>query len=720
MVPGSDSGSAGRRGESSALDAGLDGPTHDDAALAEAAFADARTVVGSASRLDVLRSTGLLDTASEESFDRLTRLAVHLVGAPAAFVSLVDEWRDFYKSACGLPEPIASAREMRGPTFCHLAVRGTAPLVVRDAAADPLFRAVPTVRTLGVAAYVGVPIVIDGEAVGAFCTIDTRPRDWTGREVEVLTELAASAQREIALRLAVRRGEALAAAAERGEQRVTAVLESISDAFFALDRDWRFTYVNDRAEQVLFRPRAGLLGRPVWEELAPAAGSAFGAMFRRAVRTGQAVSFEEHYAPLDGWLEVRAYPGPEGLAVYFSDITERRLASQALRESEARFRAVQDASPDGSLLGRAVRDGSGAVVDFSFIYANAAAHRILFGDDSPIVGRLMSEAFPQAMAEGRFAEYVRVVETGELWQRDVFHSTAGVPRGLRVTAVKVDDGVHIALADLTDRLRAANDRERALATAERARADAERARGDAEAANAVKAQFLATMSHELRTPLNAIGGYAQLMELGVRGPVTPEQRSDLARIQASQKHLLGLINSVLNYAKLEAGTVQYDIAPVPLAATVRTVESLVGPQMRGKGLAYAFEPCDDGISARADAEKVRQVLLNLLTNAVKFTPAGGRVTICCGDTGDVGGEVWVRVEDTGVGIAPEKLESAFDPFVQVGRQLTTGDEGVGLGLAISRDLARGMGGELSATSAPGVGSVFTLRLPRAEPRAVIL
>jgi signal transduction histidine kinase len=242
--------------------------------------------------------------------------------------------------------------------------------------------------------------------------------------------------------------------------------------------------------------------------------------------------------------------------------------------------------------------------------------------------------------------------------------------------------------------------------------EAERcARAEAERANAAKAEFLAAMSHELRTPLNAIGGYAELLELGIRGPVTPQQVEDLRRIRVNQQHLLGLINSVLNYAKLEAGRVEYDLVEVPLGVAVAAVEALVAPQLRARGLTYDFPGCDPALAARADPEKLRQVVLNLLSNAAKFTAVGGRVTVTCEAAG--ADAVAVRVADTGVGIAPDQLARVFDPFVQVGRRLASNAEGIGLGLAISRDLARGMGGELTAESTPGAGSTFTLTLPAA-------
>jgi PAS domain S-box-containing protein len=236
------------------------------------------------------------------------------------------------------------------------------------------------------------------------------------------------------------------------------------------------------------------------------------------------------------------------------------------------------------------------------------------------------------------------------------------------------------------------------------------ARAEAERANRAKSEFLAVMSHELRTPLNAIGGYAELMEMGIRGPVTPEQREDLRRVQTSQRHLLGLINEVLNYARLETGTVHYDVADVRMRDVLLGAEALVAPQAQAKELALTVAPCPPSLTARADAEKVRQILVNLLSNAVKFTDRGGRVDLDCAAAE---GRVQVLVRDTGIGIAADQLERIFEPFVQVRADLTRIAEGTGLGLAISRDLARGMGGDLTAESTPGEGSTFTLTLPAA-------
>ena len=242
----------------------------------------------------------------------------------------------------------------------------------------------------------------------------------------------------------------------------------------------------------------------------------------------------------------------------------------------------------------------------------------------------------------------------------------------------------------------------------------ERQRAAAEEANRAKSTFLAVMSHELRTPLNAIGGYVQLLELGIHGPVTPAQREALSRVDRSQRHLLRLINEVLNLARIESGRVEYVIEDVPLAAVAAAVEPMIAPQVAAKHLTWECR-VPERLVVRADREKVQQILINLLGNAVKFTPDGGRITVE-GSEEDVGPERAVRltVSDTGIGIAPEKLESVFQPFVQVDASHTRTSEGSGLGLAISRDLARGMGGDLTARSTPGEGSSFTLRLPPAS------
>ncbi len=269
--------------------------------------------------------------------------------------------------------------------------------------------------------------------------------------------------------------------------------------------------------------------------------------------------------------------------------------------------------------------------------------------------------------------------------------------------------LHIA-EDLASRGAVAVDNARLYQEAQAARADAERARATAEAANQSKSAFLAMMSHELRTPLNAIGGYAQLMQEGVSGPVTEQQREYLKRVRVSQAHLEALINGVLDFAKLEAGRLQFEITEFSLADGLAAVVSLVEPQAAAREIRFDYVAGDPDIAVRADTEKVLQIVLNLVSNAVKFTPPGGRVAV---EWGVDGQQAEIRVSDTGSGIPPEKLGAVFEPFIQADRNVHGASHGTGLGLTISRELARHMGGNITVESRVGEGSTFTVTLPLA-------
>jgi PAS domain S-box-containing protein len=325
-----------------------------------------------------------------------------------------------------------------------------------------------------------------------------------------------------------------------------------------------------------------------------------------------------------------------------------------------------------------------------------------------VIGRPLREALPEVAEQGFVELLDHVLETGEPY----------VGLEARVTLARTPDGpaeerfvdfVYSALTDADGRRTGVIVHGADVTAHVLARREAEAARHDAELANRAKSDFLAAMSHELRTPLNAIGGYVELMELGIHGPVTDAQHASLKRVRANQQHLLRLINDVLAFAKVEAGQLELNLESFDGAAMLETILPLIAPQAAAKRIALSVEPCRQHLHAIGDVERVRQVLLNLVGNAIKFTPPDGAVVLSCNAGAD--DSVAFSVNDNGPGIAEDQQVLIFDPFVQVERRLSNPHEGVGLGLAISADLAEAMDGRLTVESTPGEGSTFTLELP---------
>jgi PAS domain S-box-containing protein len=493
-----------------------------------------------------------------------------------------------------------------------------------------------------------------------------------------------------------------------------------------VDRDLRYLRVNDGLAAMNGRSADAHIGKTINEILPGTEGLGLEAMLRGIIDSGKPVqdmsisgmipgSGYRHF--LANYFPVRdAHGSIVGIAAL---VLEQTPAEKALRESEARQRRVAASgivgifewSMDGGIheandaflgmLGYTQDDLGNGLVDWRRMTPEEYA-----SVDAAAVQELLDHGYHGPIAKeyiGKGGRRVPIVVTSALLE--------GSP----------DRGICVCLDDSARRAAEAEQRERnrerelSLAAERAARADAEAARRDAEAASRAKSEFLAVMSHELRTPLNAIGGYTELIELGIRGPITPQQREDLARIQKSQRHLLALINEVLNYTRLESGAVSYELEPVSVMEAITAAEMLVTPQLRAKGLRFSSSQCDPGLSVLADRDKLQQTLLNLLSNAVKFTGMRdgwpGLVEVRC-NAADGGRTVHIEVHDTGCGIPADKLDTVFEPFVQVDTRLTRPHGGAGLGLAISRDLARGMGGDLTVVSTVDVGSTFTVMLPR--------
>jgi PAS domain S-box-containing protein len=377
--------------------------------------------------------------------------------------------------------------------------------------------------------------------------------------------------------------------------------------------------------------------------------------------------------------------------------------------------AARSAAPDTGIEGpglyqllvESVRDYAIFALDANgyVVTWNLGAERFKGYKAHEIIGKHFSTFYPPEEADTKPAMELAIAEKEGMVEDEGWRVRKDGSRlwaNVLITALRDPSGKLIGFAKVTRDLT-----ERRVAE-QKALADATRL-AEVEAANRAKAEFLAAMSHELRTPLNAIGGYAELLKMGVRGEVNEQQKEDLERIVMSQRHLLGIINDLLNFSRIEAGKISYAVEPVDLTEVLEAVTQMIGPLATAKSIEVRRGSCQAGTVAIADRAKVEQIIINLASNAVSYTEAGGLVTVECGSDDD---RVWARVADNGIGISAEKLEAIFEPFVQVGRTLSTGHHGTGLGLAISRDLARGMKGDLAVESKLGEGSVFKLTLPK--------
>jgi signal transduction histidine kinase len=532
--------------------------------------------------------------------------------------------------------------------------------------------------------------------------------------------------------------------------RLEALLASAPLGIAFLDGELRVERVNDALASVLRRPAAECVGRTV-ADLVPMLADVLAPVIEHVAKHGEVVPELEFSGEPPGspgvtrhWLSaifpVRA-PGDglAGVGIILRDITARHDAAtreqrrtryqdslysltaalaEAITPREVVSAVVAHAAATfgaaGSVIARRTPDGRHVEIlgaDGMPSDVGSAWSRFPISTPAPLayVARTGEPLFLESDADWalHFPElHALAAEVGHRANAIVPLMVEGQPVGALGIAF-----AHARHFDAEERALTVNVARQCALALERARLiDAERAaRAEADAANQVKTQFLATMSHELRTPLNAIGGYAELLEMGIHGPVTTAQREALVRIQRSQQHLLNLVNNVLNLVKLDTHHVRYHMTDVALEQVLEFVVETTGPQLEAKGLRYEQLPCA-GIVAHADGEKVRQILINLFSNAIKFTDEGGTIVAACSADAR---QVRIDVRDTGCGIPGDQLDKVFDPFVQVDRRLNRPVEGTGLGLAISRELALGMGGQLTVTSVVGEGSTFTLRLPRA-------
>jgi PAS domain S-box-containing protein len=523
----------------------------------------------------------------------------------------------------------------------------------------------------------------------------------TGTSLYLLTCAYSVAVADWALRSRAREAGAREGARRAG-QRLREFIENIDDGFAAFDRAWTILYANRAAKRMVGLGSGTLIGKRHWELFPESRDGPVWEAYDRAVRERVPVHVELFYPPLDKWLSIHAYPTEEGLSVFFQDVSERVRGEQATRAADATFRAAVDAGRIGiwdwdiqadrvtwsdriyELHGLRPGEFAGTVGAFG---------KLIHPDDYPLVRREME----RAMSELRpyVAEFRAVLpDGGSRWLQThgrVLFDAGGKPARLLG-----------AVVDVTDRKRADEAKARMLA-------DERALRSQAEHASRMKDEFLATLSHELRTPLNAILGWAQLLLNG--GADARDLSQGLSTIERNARLQTQLIEDLLDMSRVIAGKLHLDVRPVDLRDVVEAAVATVGPAAAAKSI--RIEPAVDARAGlvNGDAARLQQVAWNLLNNAVKFTPRGGRVRVRLGRVGD---HVELSVADTGEGVAAEFLPYVFDRFRQADASSTRRHGGLGLGLAIVKSLVETHGGVVRATSeGKGLGSTFTVQLPLA-------
>ncbi|MBC7924418.1 MAG: response regulator [Bryobacteraceae bacterium] len=481
------------------------------------------------------------------------------------------------------------------------------------------------------------------------------------------------------------------ARAVAAESEAARILESMAEGFYGLDFDFRFTYLNHSAEEILGRTRLELLHTRLWEAYPELIGTEMEALYRKAMLDRSVEEFTTLFDPWNRWFSCKVYPTETGLTVYFREITQQKQIEVALLDSQERFEMINNfipvmvwtTRPDGyhDYFNRRWTEYTGLTVNQTQGWGWSD---LLHPDDT----------------DRSIARWKHSLETGESYEIEYrLKRTDGVYHWFLGQALPVKDR-HGNIVRWFGTCTEIDDRKRV-------EGELAAARQTAEEASQAKSHFLASMSHELRTPLNAIIGYSEMLQEEIEDLGVPQLAPDLGKIHSAGKHLLALISDILDLSKIEAGKMDVFAEEFDLAETVREVAATVEPLIRKNGNELKLEIAPDAGRMFTDLTKVRQTLFNLLSNASKFTQ-NGTVTVGAFSEGDF---VVLRVADTGIGIDPAKISNLFEPFSQLhGSSVKAG--GTGLGLAITKRFCEMLGGDIFVDSTLGEGSAFGIRLPR--------
>ena len=641
-------------------------------------------------RLRTLEQYDVLDAPPSDAFDRITRLATRLFDVSIALVNFIDQDDQWCLASTGLD----LGRIARELSFCVHTIEQQGVMVVEDARADERFADNPLVTgEAHVRFYAGAPLTApNGYRLGTLCLLDDESRSFPSEDRETLADLAGVVMDELNLRHYASDLSAVHQAHREISEKRKRILESITDAFVAVDEDWTFTYVNAQAEALLERSREALVGRTVWDEFPQAIGSTFQDKYETAVEEQTTVEFTEYYPPLDRWFEVKAFPFEGGLSVYFDDVTDRMEARESLR----RERDLTEAIMDTSIAAIVIVDASGRIS-----FANEPAGDILGADTNALLGRTHHDTgtlrtldeTPIPRDDWPFA---RILATGESLaeERYIFEDEEGTRRYISVNGAPLwsNDGsirqVVFSIDDVTEQVR----HERDLKVAKE----------EAEQANQLKSAFLANISHDVQTPLSSIMSHTDLLRMEVEDE--HQERIDL--IRRSSNRLLDTLESVLDLSKLEAGAVEPRPETVDLADELLGTVEIFQPQAAKRDIVLETD-VEDPLPAELDPTMLHRITDNLLSNALKFTEPGGTVMLRAHADDET---VEIAVADTGVGIDEAFLPTLFEAFARAEDQQQT--DGTGLGLAITKRLTDLMGGSIDVESEKGAGTTVTVRLPR--------
>ena len=658
-------------------------------------------------RLAALRALQVLDSPPEERFDRIVRLAQRLFDVPIALITLVDADRQWYKSRIG----IDATEAPRSIGFCPTAILTPETFVVPDAHDDPRFADDPAVRgPLGVRFYAGHPLTTPGGfRVGTLCVADRQPRQLSPDDQAALRDLAVLAAKELAelmlLETAVERQRAV-------EQLATAelhrglLLNSLPVVLFGVDPGGRFTFfegadllgvghepgqVPDRTVFDLFRDTP-----PILDAVRRALG---GESSRLQIEIGAAV-WDLRLAPRHG--DDGTIVGALGVA---ADVTERARAVAEVRRNEQHLRRVLELLPIPIAALDVSLEGKGTL---QFVNQRFVALTGYTPDDLPTLDEWYRLVYPDLIsrvrAQMQTTALIRMALTQNVevppFER-VITRRDGEQRTVEITVSFIGNTMLALLTDLTEQ-RAA---EHELATA----------RDQALEASRLKSEFLATMSHEIRTPMNGVIGMTEIL---LETDLSAEQRELTAVVQAEAESLLRIINDILDFSKIEAGKLLLDEIDFDPRQVVESVVTALAPGAAARAVALtSFVAPDVPARLRGDPIRLRQVLTNLVGNAVKFTEDGDVIVRLIVDReADTPWGVRCFVSDSGIGIADDVLARLFEPFTQADSSTTRKYGGTGLGLAICRRLAQLMGGEIGAESEVGQGSTFWFTALFAPPR----